>query len=84
MSWTYTNNCVICLKEIKKGTATRGGHVHKDDGTSVIASFHTECDRNPTIRDCKGCYGKWTPEMGESEPFGQVGYIDSDGFHEEE
>ena len=74
---TYTLNCVICLKPITKGDGIFGGHVHKADGTDVIAGFHRTCDREPKISGCKGCYGAWTPEMGESKPFGYVEYIEA-------
>jgi hypothetical protein len=81
MSFTKTTVCIICLKP---DPVIFGGHVHKEDGSTVVTGFHRECDRDSTDKNCKGCFGKWAPEMGESEPFGQVGYIDSDGFHEEE
>lgn len=72
-----TINCVVCFEKAD----CFGGHVHDGEG-KIIAGFCREHFRKqPQIDGCKGCYGNWKPEMGTDGSFGQLGFIDKDGFH---
>ena len=84
MTKAATLNCVVCF-----GPRTHvGGHVHKGE-EKVFAST---CDEhwgniNPKEQEdkgeCKGCFGEWSPEMGYEAGWMQFGYIDKEGFHEQ-
>jgi len=80
-----TKNCVICFKPATSWC----GHVHKDDDM-ITAGACKEHSIKPgkhgklsvhAIKNCGGCFGQYKPEMETDESFGQLGYIDTKGFH---
>jgi hypothetical protein len=85
-----TVNCVLCFE---KATGF-GGHVHTEKET-IIAGFcktHFKLrqafqrsglrPQSPQSKPiCKGCYGEWKQQMGVDKSFGQLMYLDRDGFH---
>jgi len=75
-----TKNCVICYSP---DTVLIGGHVHDGDET-IFAHF---CEEHMDIEsklECTGCYGYYVREMGKEDSGINFGYIDTEGFHEEE
>ena len=82
MTKNATVNCVVC------GTAdvkVMGGHVHKGDETVFAHTCHEHEDDSEGMggrKDCKGCFGEWTEEMGVQDSGFKMGFIDRDGFNE--
>ncbi len=76
---------MICFKP----ATSWGGHVHKDGDTIIAGTCKEHYLKLGTpgpfsaqaIKNCRGCYGPYKAEMETDESFGQLGYIDKEGFH---
>ncbi len=67
-----TVNCIECFKEAKNW----GGHVHKENEMIIAGFCNDHFNNTKGYKDCKGCFGIWSSEMGYDKSFGELVYIE--------